>query len=136
MSDVTAITLGDGQATPVNHTFDPVEVAPHVVFYEDKSASSVLGRPTLSIGQRRPNGANGNRKVTLRVRVPVLEEVGTSSSGYTPGPSIAYSVLADMSFVLPSRATTAEINDIFAYAKNLMSHASIDEVVTDDDFPY
>lgn len=136
MSDVSTLVLANGETTPVDHTFSPIEVAPTLVTYQDKSASTVLGRPTVTIGQRRPSVANGNRKVSLRVRVPVLEATDVAASGYTPGPTIAYTLSANVDFVVPNRASQAEIDDLAAYAANLVSSTLVDGIVTTDDFPY
>lgn len=136
MSDISTLVVNDGQATPVSHTFTPVNVGAALVEWHDKSADSVLGRPSVTLGDRKPTAQNGNRKVTLRIKVPVLETVSPAATGYTPGPTLAYTLSANMDIILPSRASQAEIDDLYAYMKNVLSLATMDAVVTADDFPY
>lgn len=136
MSDVSALVLANGESTPVDHTFSPIEVAPNLVTYQDKTADTILGRPTVTLGRRRPSVANGNTKYTFRVRLPVLEATDVAASGYTPGPTVAYTLSANVDVVLPSRASQAEIDDLAAYAANLISHATVQAIVASDDFPW
>lgn len=136
MADVTTISINDGQATPVSHDFTPVRVESNLVTYSDKSVSTLLGRPRITLGNRLPNGKNGNYKATARVVVPVLETVTAAADGLTPGPTLAYQLLANVEVVIPSRAESAERDDLVAYMSNLIQHTVADALFTDMDLPY
>lgn len=136
MAAVANIVLADGQAAPVNHTFNPIDVTADLVTYADKVLGVVAGYPKISIGKRLPTSTNGNQKTTGKVTLPVLETAATAASGFTPGPTVAYSLLADMAIVIPERATLAERKDLYAYAKNFLANAVFSTAVIDTDFPY
>lgn len=136
MAAAANIVLADGQASPVNHTFVPTKFENGIVFYFDRATGVVAGFPQLSISARLPDNVNANYKCTGRVVVPILETAATAASGFTPGPTVAYRNILDVSVVIPSRATLAERKDIYAYGKNLIAHAVFGALVQDMDPPY
>jgi len=138
VGNITTLSLNDGLTTPVARTFTPVSVGTELVQWNYKAAGSVLGQPTVTLGVRRPTLANGNRKVTYRVKVPVLETVVASASGYTPGPTVAYTLSANVDVVIPGRASASEIADLWAFALNGLQEANafVADAVKEDDFPY
>jgi hypothetical protein len=136
MSDAIDIVLADGQATPVNHTFEPTRVSPDVVFYHDKATGVILGYPQVSLGNRLPAKANGNYKATIKVRIPVLETAATAASGYTPGPKEAYYLAFNGDFTIPERATAEEKADLYAFAVGLIASSAVDALVNDMDLPH
>lgn len=136
MPAVADIVLADGLATPVNHTFNPTKVTPDLVTYHDKVSGVMAGFPSITLGNRLPSGKNGNYKASARLRVPVLETAATAASGFTPGPTVAYSLTAALDCVIPERATLNERKDLYAYIKNLAAHAVFGSLTKDMDLPY
>lgn len=136
MAAVANIVLADGQGTPVNHTFVPTQVSPDLVTYHDKATGIAAGYPRVTIGRRLASRENSNVKTSSRVYLPVLETVATASSGFTPGPTVAYSLAGNVDVAIPDRATAAERADLYAYLKNLVAHAVFGSAVKDMDFPY
>jgi hypothetical protein len=137
MSAAAAITLNDGQATPVAVTFNPVRVKDDLVVYQNTSAATILEREQITLSNRLPNGANGNYKATFRVRIPVPETLSTDSNGYTAQPKEAYALTFDCSVVIPNRASSDEISDLIAFAQNGLAHAVVEGLMdTSDGLPY
>lgn len=136
MSQVADIILNDGQATPVAHTFNPTRVASNLVTYHDKSSGVIAGYPQITLGNRLPTKDNGNYKASARVRVPVLETAATAASGFTPGPTVAYSLVGNIDLVIPERATLAERQDLQAYMQNLIANAVFADLSESMDLPY
>jgi hypothetical protein len=136
MGAIATLSLDDGQATPVAHSFEPTRAGETLATYHDKVDGIMAGYPSVSIGNRFPTQENGNYKVTLRVKIPVLETAATAASGFTPGPTVAYVLSGNMDFIIPARATEAERDDLLAYCKNLLAHTVVDAVVVDMDPPY
>lgn len=133
MSDVTTLALLDSGL--VSRNFVPTNVEPSLVEFHYKNGSQ-LEWPSVTMGRRKPTASNGNRKISIRVKVPVLETVTAAASGYTPGPTVAYTVSANVDWIVPARATAAEIADSVAYVQNALAHAVVENSVQDDDFPY
>lgn len=136
MGNITTLTLNDGQATPVAHSFEPTRVGETLAIYHDKVSGVMAGYPSVSLGNRLPVKENGNYKVTARIRIPVLETAATAASGFTPGPTVAYQLSANVDFVIPARATSAERDDLLAYTANLLDNAVVVSAVEDMDNPY
>lgn len=136
MGAIATIAVNDGQATPVSHDFEPARREPGLATYHDRVDGIVAGYPSVSVGSRLPNNSNRNFKATVKIRIPVLETAATAASGFTPGPTVAYALTANIDFVIPDRATVAEREDLLAYAANLLDHATIVSLVENMDPPF
>lgn len=127
MTAIAAMTINDGQATPVAHTFAPVNIdQTGVAKWADRSGGIALGFPTITFSMRQPTKASRNYRVTAKVALPVLEQTSASTAtGIQPAPTKAYDLLANLEFVLPERSTLAQRNDLIAYVKNFLSNAAV-----------
>lgn len=127
MSAFAPITLADGQATPVTHTFSPVNIdSVGVSKLVDRSGGIAIGFPALTISVRSPSKGSKNYRVIAKVVVPTLEVTSPSTgTGIQPAPMKAYDILGTLEFVLPERSTLAERKNVFAYVKNLMANANL-----------
>lgn len=133
MPAIATMTLNDGQASPVAHSFAPVNIdAQGVAKFADRSGGIALGYPIVTLTVRNPSKESRNYKVTAKVVTPVLELTSPStSSGIQPAPTKAYDLLCNMEFVLPERSSLAERKNILAYAKNALAHAFVTASVQD-----
>ena len=140
MTAFANITINDGQATPVAHTFSPRKIgADGVAKWQDLSGGIAVGFPTLTAQIREP--IRGSKvptyRVTIRLQVPTLETISNSTvSGILPAPTKAYDTGAELVFLLPERGTTAQRKDVVAYAKNILSQADIVAMLNDLSFVY
>lgn len=127
MAQIAALTIANGAATPVNHTFAPVNKdAAGVAKWADRVDGIAIGYPTVTYQLRIPTVSNRNYKLTARVALPVLEVTSPStSSGIQPAPTLAYTLTANVEIVLPERSTLAQRNDLLAYVRNYLSNAVI-----------
>lgn len=127
MTAIAAMTINDGQATPVAHTFAPVNIdQTGVAKWADRSGGIALGFPTITFSMRQPTKASRNYRVTAKVALPVLEQTSASTAtGIQPAPTKAYDLLANLEFVLPERSTLAQRNDLIAYVKNFLANAAV-----------
>lgn len=128
MTAIAALTLADGQSTPVNHTFAPVNIdASGVARWADRSGGIALGYPQVSFSNRVPTGkAARNYRQTMKVVVPVLEQTSASTStGIQPAPTKAYDLIFTGEFILPERSTLGQRNDLLAYVKNFIANAAV-----------
>lgn len=134
------ITINDGQATPVAHTFNPAEDGDLDIF-EDKSGGIAIGFPLITVRFRRPsqptNGSASNAnqrvyRVQVNVSVPTLESTSAATgTGIPPAPTVAYVCRCNMEWMLPERSTLANRKDLRAYVYNLMANADFQKVVQD-----
>jgi len=127
MPALADITINDGSAAPVAKTFSPVMISKDgVAEYADVSSGVAIGFPTIKISSRR---TSENVRVKAYVALPVLEALGTSDSGLTPPPTIAYVARGHMEFILPLRSDLATREHVLAFTKNLSADAVVTALV-------
>jgi len=131
MSAIASMTLADGQATPVNHTFAPVGIdQASVAKWADRSGGIALGFPTVSFSLRQPTKASRNFRLTAKVVTPVLEVTSPSTAtGIQPAPTLAYNLIANVDIVLPERSTVDQRKDMLAFLQNYLASAVIESAV-------
>lgn len=102
MSSQANITIFDGAASPVSHTFTPLGSGVdakigHVARWRELLASVPIGAsPRVSTFEKTLR--NGFQRIEVRVEVPVMESIsGQNSAGYTAPPKIAF--IDQVSFV-------------------------------------
>ncbi len=130
MAAIATISINDGQATPVNHDFDPAGLPNGVARWEDRIGGIAVGYPVITMSVRSPTKNSKAHKVVVKIAVPTLE---TASSGgsFVPPPTKAYDCLFVGEFVLPLRSSLAEREDLMAYCQNLLAHATVTAAVED-----
>lgn len=132
MPALANLSINDGLATPVAHTFNPVGIDKNeVATFEDKVGGVPLGFGRISTSLRRPTsgglqpGSNSSKSVyraRLKIDVPVLEVTSPSTgSGIQPAPTVAYTAVANVEFVIPARCSLQDRKDILAFMKNLLA---------------
>ena len=142
MPAVASMVLANGEASPVNHTFTPVgqDAKTGIWWFEDQSpriaATSTLGWPRIGVQTKREtemvqgqSSKNQITRVNLTIALPQLETLGTSSTGFTPAPQIAYVDRAQVTFLLSSRDAVADRKDARAYTRNLLANADIIKIL-------
>jgi hypothetical protein len=68
--------------------------------------------------------------MSWKLSVPTLATTApTTSNGIQPAPTVAYSNMSELVYVVAARSSLAERKDLFAYAKNLASHATLQDLV-------
>jgi hypothetical protein len=129
MSAIANIVLAD--SVPVNHTFAPVSIDKQdVARWADRSGGIALGFPTLSQSLAIPTKTNRNYKLITKVVVPTLEVTSPStSSGIQPAPTLAYNTTFSLTGTFTERSTTLQRKDAFAFFKNMMANAVVQNAV-------
>jgi hypothetical protein len=136
MANQASITINDGATTPVAHSFTPVNVnSDGVAKYSDKALGIAIGYPIITLQPKESNKQNRSNKVLGKVALPVLEQVaGSTNTGFTPAPVVAYTLYFNFDFALPDRCTLQNRKDILAYAKNLIGNALLASLVQDGEY--
>lgn len=137
MPAIGNIVINDAAATPVAHTFSPSGIEGPLAKFDDRSGGISVGFPRITISSIAPTRTSRLYKARFKIVLPVLENTsGSSSNGFTPAPTKAYDLTADMTFILPERSTLQNRKDIFAFAKNLLSNATAVAVVENNEVVY
>lgn len=131
MPAIANIVINDGATTPVAHTFSPDGFTGEMCEFHDKIGGISIGYPKITAKSVSPSRTSKMYKVTYKIVLPVLETIsGTSSNGFAPAPTLAYSLEANMTFISPQRSTLQNRVDVLAFAKNLLADASTTGLVT------
>lgn len=123
MAAIANLVLADGQATPVNKTFAPMDANSGLATWTDRSSGISLGMPAVTLSV----SVGDTNKVTAKVSLPVMEVISGSDGGYTPAPQVAYTVIGKTEFVFPARCSLQNRKDIRAFVRNLLADAVIQD---------
>lgn len=132
MSAQAAVVLTDAASTPVNRSFAPRGVDRNgVSWWAYLADGTVVAYNWLSSHIRKPVPQSDAYKVQFKLELPVLETLSTtgSSSGYTPGPKVAYKLIANVEFVLPTRSSLQERKDLRAMMYDLLQESVLTDAV-------
>lgn len=133
MSQRGNITLTDGASTPVNHVFYPVDSQGNVLNWVDRTATAIAaGQAKLSVSQKSSTKQSPTYKLSWKLVEPVLAVTSPSTgSGIQPAPSVAYTNLATLEFVLHERSTAQERKDLLYKMRDLIDEAILTDQVID-----
>lgn len=137
MSAIAAIVINDGQATPVAHTFNPVQSTPDQLYREALSALPLIGQGRVSIAEKFNQSADGISKVRTKLELPALETItAQNSQGYTAAPRVAFTHTVVTDYFLPNRGTAAQRKDLRVLNINLQGNAQVVDLVDNLAVPY
>jgi len=127
MAQATAITLADGQATPVNVTFNPEQVTPAMSSFVDRATGVAAYFRRFTV---RFKPAGGGRKETQTQYSFSLPVSGTLPSG---APGVVRTLRARVIYDLPDGCTDGERKDLHAFVRNGLAHALVQGAMRDND---
>jgi hypothetical protein len=123
--DVTS-SGSPGDLTPAG--FNPLGIAKWV----DKSSGISIGYPSLTLSVRPPSKTSRLTRVVAKWSQPILEATsGITGTGFQPAPTVAYTLVANLEFLLPERSTLAERTAFLSVLISLLSR----KVNASDDAP-
>jgi len=126
MAQAAAITINDGQVTPVATTFNPESVTPGLSSFAERSSGIAIGYKRIKVSNVFASGKSTVNKGRVTIEYPVTALV----NGVT---TVAYTLRADVSYVLPDASTTAERKNLHAFVKNALAHSLIQGAMQDLD---
>lgn len=129
MPNNAPITIKDGQATPVDHVFNPkgqTQNGNEYVFRDTKSGVVEFGQIQITLSRRPDSSSSNTEKVELKIQRP---EVVTQTVNGVSQSAVAYSDLFTGSFTVSKTSTAQNRTDLLAYAKNLLGTAFVTAMV-------
>lgn len=134
MAAIAALTLPNGEASPVTKTFTPMDCTSSLATWTDRTSGISIGMPTIT---QSLNLNADNNVVKLKVAVPVLEAVaGDDANGFTPAPKVAYTLTGTLTMSLPARSTLAQRKDLTAFVYNAIKEGPFETAVNDYERPF
>lgn len=122
-----AITLADGQATPVNVSFVPEKITAEEAIFVDRSSASPLGFRRLVLKMNRATGTRPTDRVTVEFSYP---EIATVSGVVT---LLHTARFQSGNFIIPTSMTAAARANLFAFVENAMASSLVQSYVRDLD---
>jgi len=118
MPAIATLTINDGLATPVAHTFSPKSTTGAKAIWADRSPSIPAGYRTISHELAEPNGTRTVNKITMGFLVPVVAAVDGSDTvvRYDSGQVVLN---------INPNSTLQERKDLLAYMANALGNASV-----------
>lgn len=129
MSQAAAITLNDGQATPVAVTFNPESVTPALSTFADRTSGIALGFRRLRFRNTFAKGNSSVNRAVFEVEYPVVATVNGVAT-------LSYTLRGKVECILPDGTTDAERKNLFAFLKNGLANAAITGQLRDLDPMY
>lgn len=134
MSAISSVVIYDGQGTPVEHTYIPVQSNPVCLWRENELTLPIAGQGSIQLGLTKTRDLY---KIRLEVNLPVLEEaVDANSSGYTAAPKVAHIVRADIKLFAHARSLPAQRTDLIELLSNALEDAQLRAAFVDLLKPY
>lgn len=134
MAAISSITLNDGQATPVAHTFNPDSIENGIATWLDRSGGIAIGYPSCTTSLRKPLKGSPKKiyQAQIKLTIPILEVTSPSTStGIQPAPTRAFDMEFIGTFKLPERSAKTHRADVLAYAKSVLTTAVVKALIED-----
>lgn len=134
---ITAITVNDGQTTPVAHVFNPIMSVPPTYRRNGVSGQALIAQERLLLQTVMAKTQNGVNRVQMELVVPVAEiPAGGASTGYTAPPAIAHEMRVKVEFFLHQRSELQGRKDLRVMLSNLLLNAQVVDAVDKLEQPY
>jgi hypothetical protein len=124
MSALASLSINDGQATPVAHTFNPVSTDGSRAQWAERSAGVPSGYFTLSHEVRNPASATAAYRVLIGLNVPVMATVNGVLT-------VVRNSSAQVTLNCSAQSTVQERKDLLAYVANFLGNATVKTSVQD-----
>lgn len=118
MPTLQSIVLTDRAATPVNHTFTPLDISNNVGTVVESSGVPI-GNNRVQLSLSRTKDA-GRYKATLRYTFPVVQ---TQTINGVSTPAVVRTAYADLSFTFDPTSTTQERKDAVGMVQSSLDAA-------------
>lgn len=132
ITNMAALSINDGQAVPVTHTFSPASNgADGVCRWQDREHNNglALGFSTVTFSVREPVKLGGVYRVKLTVSVPKLDTT-------TVVPTLLGVGQAVTEFIFPASYTLQDRKDLRAYANGAGQVAVLGDNIVELQRPY
>ncbi len=118
MAANASFTVQDGENTPVNHVFDPVNIDGNTAYYQNKTANTFDGRETYSLQHKVGQVV---RTVNTQLRKP--REINTAEAGDPVYEVVDFGV-AKATFLIPKTWTVQQAENLrVEFANSLLATA-------------
>lgn len=117
MGQIASLSLNDGQAVPVSHTFSPAgNLTPGGAVFEERTAGVAIGYIKVKQTLAQPQGKSKVYRAKVAVELPVLQTVDGVQQ-------VAYTLRANVEYLIPDQSTDAQRKDLHGYVLSCLTHS-------------
>lgn len=145
MGAISNLTLTDGEATPVDRVFVPVDRQADFAKWSHTPDGGVLAASDkLWMAIRRPTvgppnaQSRVNTKAEIALVTPIMETIGTegSSLGYVAAPQVAYTLGMKVVLTFPTRCLEQDRLNLHAMYNSLTTQQVLQDLYNKAVLPY
>lgn len=137
MPQIAALTIADGETTPVSHVFNPIATNPKPTWRRNGVSVPAVGMERLETSTKLASTANGVHKHTATLVIPVMEQpVGGTSSGYVAPPGVAHELKGVINLFNHQRSTKQDRKNLRVMLANWLLSAAAASQIDDLEQPY
>lgn len=118
MPAIATLTIADGQASPVNHSFDPVTTDGSLAKWADRSPTIPSGYRTIQLEVSPPSGNRTTNKWQAGFNMPVVATVNGVDT-------VVRNSSAQLTLNIHPESTLQERKDLMAYIANMLAIAGV-----------
>ena len=136
MPAIGQISLTDGQATPATHVFNPISSNPPI-YKRNGVGAALIAEETLNIDLKRATANSPVNRPVLVLEIPVLEQsTGSTPSGYTAPPKVAYVERVKIEFFHHQRSLESSRKDLRVITAKLLADPAVIALIEKLEKPY
>lgn len=122
MGAIAPVSGQDAEATPVLHTFNPVQVHPAVWLEDGDVSVPIIGQPRIDMSVQRAANGKSIHRASLSLRLPYLEvPAGGTVEGFEAADRLAYFDTVKVEFLYHERSTEQQRKNLRFVLANLLS---------------
>jgi hypothetical protein len=136
MAAFANISLTDGKATPIVHTFSSNRISGDgVAQWVDRSGGIPIGYPKLTASLVEPDKSSPSYRQITKFTLPVLDVTAASTmTGIYPAPTIAHNIFFELKVSQNQRSLLADRKDGLAMFRSWVNSATFASMVLDNEF--
>jgi len=125
MPQLAAVTINDGKATPVAHTFQPRDIVSGVATLTEGTGIPI-GENQLSFSIAKT--ASGRRNVKMKLIIPIVQDVVVAGISR---PTVVRNTTVNVDLSFAEDSSTAERKDARALTANALNHALLASAINE-----
>lgn len=119
MPQLNTLVLKDGASTPVDHTFEPVDIVNGVANLAE-SGDVPIGNNRVSVSCTKTS--TGRYKAIVKMVVPTVQTATTNGISV---PTVVRTAYADLTFTFDSTSNSQERKDIVAFIRDALDPSKV-----------
>lgn len=130
MPQIAAVTILDGETTPVSHVFNPIATNPKPQWRRNGVSVPAVGMERLEMSTKLASTPNGVHKHVSQLVIPVMEQpAGGTSSGYIAPPGVAHELKGVLNLFTHQRSTKQDRKNLrIMFANWLLTPAAAAQI--------